>query len=42
MTLSQLRNVKLRRSMQAVALLVRLPQRPARDADHGPGCPGIG
>jgi hypothetical protein len=35
MTLSQLRNVKVRRSMEAARLPVRLPQRPARDADHG-------
>lgn len=35
MTLSQLRNVKVRRSMQASGLLVGLPQRPAAHADHG-------
>jgi hypothetical protein len=34
MTLSQLRNVKVHRSMKAGGLPVRLPQRSARDVDH--------
>jgi hypothetical protein len=34
MTLSQLRNVKVHCSMKTGRLPVRLPQRPARDANH--------